>query len=142
MFDKSKLTQLQYKVTQEAATEPAFQNEYWDNKKNGIYVDIISGKPLFSSLDKFDSGCGWPSFTKPIQQELIFNKDDFSHGKHRIEVLSADTKSHLGHVFKDGPIEEGGNRFCINSASLKFIAEEEMEKLGYGYLLTIFKNNN
>ncbi len=127
---KQKLTPTQFQVTQQSGTEPPFRNEFWDNKKPGIYVDIVSGKPLFSSLDKFDSACGWPSFSKPIEKSEIQEKRDTSHGMTRTEVRSATADSHLGHVFDDGP-QPAGLRYCINSASLKFIPLEEMEKAGY-----------
>jgi methionine-R-sulfoxide reductase len=135
---KQKLTPLQFEVTQNNATEPPFRNEYWDNHRDGIYVDIVSGTPLFSSLDKFDSGCGWPSFTKPIKEESIKEKPDYSYGMVRTEVRSQDADSHLGHVFDDGPIEKGGLRYCINSAALRFIPKEDMEKEGYGEYLILF----
>jgi methionine-R-sulfoxide reductase len=135
---KKKLTPEQFAVTQEAATEPPFQNEYWDNHKQGIYVDIVSGKPLFSSLDKFDSGCGWPSFTKPLTGTDVVEHTDTSFGMTRTEVRSTVADSHLGHVFDDGPADKGGLRYCINSASLKFIPVEEMEKAGYGQYLAPF----
>jgi methionine-R-sulfoxide reductase len=135
---KKKLTPEQFAVTQEAATEPAFHNEFWDNHKPGIYVDIVSGKPLFSSLDKFDSGCGWPSFTAPLNQTDVVEHTDNSYGMGRTEVRSAVADSHLGHVFDDGPTDKGGLRYCINSASLKFIPVEEMEKDGYGPYLEPF----
>ena len=135
---KKKLTAEQFAVTQEAATEPAFHNEFWDNHKPGIYVDVVSGKPLFSSLDKFDSGTGWPSFTKPVEKNEVVEKTD-SDGM-RTEVRSQTADSHLGHVFDDGPADKGGLRYCINSASLKFIPVEEMEKAGYGqYLISFVK---
>ncbi|HEY5232295.1 MAG TPA: peptide-methionine (R)-S-oxide reductase MsrB [Verrucomicrobiae bacterium] len=135
---KKKLTPEQFAVTQEAATEPAFHNEFWDNHKPGIYVDIVSGKPLFSSLDKFDSGCGWPSFTQPLASTDIVEHTDNSYGMSRTEVRSTAADSHLGHVFDDGPADKGGLRYCINSASLKFIPVEEMEKAGYGQCLAPF----
>ena len=129
---KKKLSKEQYDVTQKNYTELPFQNEYWSNKEKGIYVDIVTGMPLFVSSDKYDSGCGWPSFTKPIDKNAIVYKRDISHGMERTEVRSKNAESHLGHVFTDGPIEEGGLRYCINSASLKFIPLSQMEKNGYG----------
>jgi len=135
---KQKLTAEQFAVTQQSATEPPFHNEFWDNHKPGIYVDIVSGKPLFSSLDKFDSGCGWPSFTKPVNSTDVVERTDHSFGMARTEVRSKDADSHLGHVFDDGPSDKGGLRYCINSASLKFIPVEEMEKAGYGQYLEPF----
>jgi len=135
---KKKLTAEQFAVTQQSATEPAFRNEFWDNHQAGIYVDIVSGKPLFSSLDKFDSGCGWPSFTKPLAATDVVEHTDNSYGMNRTEVRSKDADSHLGHVFDDGPSDKGGLRYCINSASLKFIPVAEMEKAGYGGYLGPF----
>lgn len=132
-FQDDELSDMQYKVTKENGTEPPFMNEYWNNKKKGIYVDIISGKPLFSSEDKFDSGTGWPSFTKPINDGEILDIKDMSHGMIRTEVRSKAGDAHLGHVFDDGP-GPNGKRYCINSASLKFIPEEDLEKEGYGHL--------
>jgi methionine-R-sulfoxide reductase len=135
---KQKLTAEQYAVTQQSATEPAFHNEFWDNHKPGIYVDVVSGKPLFSSLDKFDSGCGWPSFTQPLAAKDVIEHTDNTFGMSRTEVRSKDADSHLGHVFEDGPADKGGLRYCINSASLKFIPVTEMEKADYGQYLTPF----
>ncbi|MCV9962723.1 peptide-methionine (R)-S-oxide reductase MsrB [Pararhizobium sp. BT-229] len=127
-----KLTPEQYRVTQMNGTERPFTGEYTDNKVPGIYVDIVSGEPLFASADKFDSGCGWPSFTKPIVPANVAELRDRSHGMIRTEVRSAHGDSHLGHVFPDGPQDRGGLRYCINSASLRFIPREEMEAAGYG----------
>nr|WP_225983580.1 MULTISPECIES: peptide-methionine (R)-S-oxide reductase MsrB [Bacillaceae] len=131
------LTPMQYDVTQRSGTEPPFRNEYWDNQQEGIYVDIVSGKPLFSSKDKYDAGCGWPSFTKPIDESEVIEKDDYSHGMRRVEVRSNEADSHLGHVFPDGP-GPAGIRYCINSAALKFIPKEELEKEGYGRYVKLF----
>ncbi|OTQ75548.1 MULTISPECIES: peptide-methionine (R)-S-oxide reductase MsrB [unclassified Gilliamella] len=133
------LTPMQYHVTQQNGTEPPFDNQYNANHREGIYVDIVSGEPLFTSLDKFDSGCGWPSFSKPINQQQIIEKEDNSHGMNRIEVRSSKADSHLGHVFTDGPAALGGLRYCINSAALKFIPKEELETQGYGEYLRLFK---
>jgi methionine-R-sulfoxide reductase len=138
-FDVSRLTPLQKAVTLENATEPPFENEYWDNEQPGIYVDIISGKPLFSSLDKFDSGCGWPSFAKPLTSEEINEKNDFSYGMIRTEVRSVTADAHLGHLFDDGPRELGGLRYCINSASLKFIPYDKLDEEGYSAYKKLFK---
>ncbi len=129
------LNPMQYAVTQESATERPGTGEYLDNKKPGIYVDIVSGEPLFASSDKFDSGCGWPSFTKPIEPAHVRELSDGTHGMIRTEVRSAHGDSHLGHVFNDGPRDRGGLRYCINSASLKFIPREEMQAKGYGDFL-------
>jgi len=127
---RQKLTRMQYEVTQHAATEPPFRNEFHDDHQPGLYVDIASGQPLFSSLDKFDSGCGWPSFSRPLVENEVVNLNDTSHGMVRTEVRSKLADSHLGHVFNDGP-GPTGLRYCINSASLRFIPVEEMEKAGY-----------
>ena len=135
---KKKLTPEQFAVTQQAATEPAFQNEYWNNHAPGIYVDVVSGEPLFSSLDKFDSGCGWPSFTKPLVGEKLIENTDSTFGMTRTEVRSPVADSHLGHVFDDGPSDKGGLRYCINSASLRFIPLDKMEAAGYGAQLAPF----
>lgn len=133
---KKTLSEIQYRVTQEKGTEPPFENEYWNNREKGIYVDIVTGSPLFISTDKFDSGCGWPSFTKPIDKNVVKFKRDSSFGMERTEVRSKEGDSHLGHVFNDGPIEDGGLRYCINSASLKFIPLAEMKKEGYGEFIS------
>ena len=135
---KKTLSPMQFEVTQQCGTEPPFRNAYWDNHKPGIYVDVVSGEPLFSSLDKFDSGTGWPSFTKPVDGTEIAEKKDVSYGSVRTEVRSKVADSHLGHVFDDGPRDRGGLRYCINSASLKFIPVESMEEAGYGKLLGPF----
>jgi peptide methionine sulfoxide reductase msrA/msrB len=136
---KEKLTDIQRYVTQKNGTERPFQNEYWDNKEDGIYVDIVSGEPLFSSLDKYDSGTGWPSFTKPLEKESVFEKEDKGLWGARTEIRSTKADSHLGHVFDDGPKDKGGKRYCMNSASLKFIAKADLEKQGYGQYLKLFK---
>jgi peptide-methionine (R)-S-oxide reductase len=132
------LTPTQFKVTQKDATEPAFRNEFWNNHDDGIYVDIVSGEPLFSSTDKFDSGSGWPSFTRPIDSSNVVQHRDKSWGMVRIEVRSAGGDSHLGHLFDDGPKAEGGLRFCINSAALRFIPVDELEQHGYGDYRNLF----
>ena len=136
---RQRLTPEQYRVTCEADTEPAFHNAYWDNHRAGIYVDVISGKPLFSSLDKFDSGTGWPSFTKPIDRANVVEHTDRSFGMERTEVKSKDSNAHLGHLFDDGPAEKGGMRYCMNSASLKFIPVEKLKEAGYGEYLPMFE---
>jgi peptide methionine sulfoxide reductase msrA/msrB len=135
---KKKLSSEQFAVTQQCGTEPPFHNAYWDNHKPGIYVDVVSGEPLFSSLDKFDSGTGWPSFTRPLQATEVVEKKDSTLGMVRTEVRSKMADSHLGHVFDDGPADKGGLRFCINSAALKFIPVEEMDQAGYGQYLEPF----
>ena len=132
------LTPEQYQVTQKSGTEPAFTGEYGDNHEPGLYVDIVSGEPLFASVDKFDSGTGWPSFTKPVDNGNVVENRDRSHFMIRTEVRSAHGDSHLGHVFPDGPQEAGGLRYCINSASLRFIPRDELEKEGYGQYLSMF----
>ncbi len=136
---REQLTPLQYAVTQENATEPPFKNAYWDEDRKGIYVDVTTGEPLFVSTDKFDSGCGWPSFSKPIDAARMVEKSDHSHGMIRTEVRSATGDAHLGHVFNDGPKDKGGLRYCINSASLRFIPKEKMELEGYGDYLELVK---
>lgn len=136
---RRRLTDIQFRVTQENGTELPFQNEYYDEFREGIYVDIVSGEPLFVSADKFESGCGWPSFSKPIDPELVKEFRDTSHGMHRTEVRSKGSDSHLGHVFSDGPVEKGGLRYCINSAALKFIPKERMQDEGYGEYLFLLR---
>lgn len=132
---KQKLTPLQYDITQKSETERAFSNEYWDTFDAGIYVDVATGEPLFSSKDKYESGCGWPSFTQPITPEVVHFEKDTRYNMVRTEVRSRSGDSHLGHVFEDGPAEAGGLRYCINSASIRFVPLEKMEELGYGYLI-------
>jgi peptide-methionine (R)-S-oxide reductase len=137
----SRLTAKQYQVTQEGATEPAFRNEFWDNKEPGIYVDVVSGEPLFASVNKYDSGSGWPSFTVPIDKDNVIERSDKSYGMVRTEVRSAHGDSHLGHVFPDGPSSEGGLRYCINSAALRFIPVGDLEREGYGDYRALFETS-
>lgn len=134
----SRLTDSQYHVTQEDGTEPAFHNEYWNNHEPGIYVDVVSGEPLFSSTDKYDSGTGWPSFTRPIVADAVRTRTDRSLWMTRTEVRSAGADSHLGHVFDDGPAEAGGQRYCMNSAALRFVPVAELEAQGYGEYRALF----
>jgi peptide-methionine (R)-S-oxide reductase len=135
----SRLSREQFRVTQQSATERPFENAYWDHDAPGLYVDIVSGEPLFSSLDKFDSDCGWPSFTKPVDPENVEERSDNTHGMSRTEVRSSHADSHLGHVFDDGPRAAGGLRYCINSASLRFIPLDELESEGYGEYVKLFE---
>jgi peptide-methionine (R)-S-oxide reductase len=128
----ARLTPTQRAVTQESATEPAFDNEFWDHKEAGVYVDVASGEPLFASTKKYDSGCGWPSFTVPLEPGNVVEREDLSYGMVRTEVRSTHGDSHLGHVFPDGPVGEGGLRYCINSAALRFVPYEDLEAEGYG----------
>ncbi|MEH7340590.1 peptide-methionine (S)-S-oxide reductase MsrA [Priestia megaterium] len=135
---KTTLTPIQYEVTQNDATEPPFRNEFWDHTEDGIYVDIVSGEPLFSSTDKYDAGCGWPSFTKAINKDEVKENMDVSHNMVRTEVRSKTANSHLGHLFDDGPQDAGGLRYCINSAALRFVPKEDLEKEGYGEYAVLF----
>ena len=135
---KQPLTEMEKYVTEENGTEPAFHNAYWDNHATGIYVDVRSGKPLFSSTDKFDSGTGWPSFAKPIDAKAVYDVKDTSHGMMREEVRSASSHGHLGHVFDDGPADKGGLRYCINSAALRFIPKDKLKAEGYSEYLHLF----
>ena len=135
----ARLSREQFRVTQQGATERPFENAYWDHDAPGLYVDIVSGEPLFSSLDKFDSECGWPSFTKPVDPENVEERSDNTLGMSRTEVRSSHADSHLGHVFDDGPRDAGGLRYCINSASLRFIPLDELESEGYGQYLKLFE---
>ncbi|GAA1539250.1 peptide-methionine (R)-S-oxide reductase [Microbacterium ginsengiterrae] len=134
----SRLTEAQYRVTQEDGTEPAFRNRYWDNHEPGIYVDVVSGQPLFSSTDKFDSGTGWPSFTKPIDVDAVSTKTDRKLWMPRTEVRSTGADSHLGHLFPDGPEEAGGMRYCMNSAALRFVPADRLVEEGYGQYRSLF----
>ncbi len=136
----AQLSPEQFRVTQQNATERPFENAYWEHHEPGLYVDIVSGEPLFTSLDKFDSGCGWPSFTKPLDSGNVVERHDASHGMRRIEVRSNFGDSHLGHVFPDGPRETGGLRYCINSASLRFIPLDRLQADGYGSYRNLFEN--
>jgi peptide-methionine (R)-S-oxide reductase len=135
----SRLSPEQYRVTQRNGTERPFENDYWNHHEPGLYVDLVSGEPLFTSFHKFDSGCGWPSFTTPIEPENVIEKRDTSHGMIRTEVRSSYGDSHLGHVFPDGPPEAGGLRYCINSASLRFVPLDQLESEGYGSYLKLFQ---
>lgn len=135
----ARLTPEQYRVTQEEGTEPAFRNRYWNHHEPGIYVDVVSGQPLFASTDKYDSRSGWPSFTKPIEPDAVTRKVDRSLFMQRVEVRSAGADSHLGHVFDDGPVEAGGLRYCMNSAALRFVPAEELEAQGYGRYRSLFQ---
>lgn len=136
---RKKLSPLQYQVTQQEGTEPPFNNEYWDNKHSGIYVDVVSGEPLFSSLDKYNSGTGWPSFTRPLEPENIVTRTDFKLFMARTEVRSKHAGSHLGHVFEDGPAPTG-QRYCMNSAALRFVPQEQLEQQGYGEYRSLFND--
>ncbi len=136
----AQLTSDQYQVTQNAATEPPFRNEFWNHKEAGIYVDVVSGEPLFASTTKYDSGCGWPSFTAPLVPENVKENSDRSLGMVRTEVRSTHADSHLGHVFDDGPVDQGGLRYCINSAALRFVPYDELDEQGYGEYQSLFEN--
>ena len=137
-FSTDHLTPIQKKVTMEGGTEAPFKNEYWNHKEAGIYVDVINGEPLFSSTDKFDSGTGWPSFSRPISENMVDEHSDTKFGMRRTEVKSSATNAHLGHVFNDGPAEAGGLRYCINSASMRFVPTADLEAEGYGEFLSLF----
>lgn len=134
-----RLSDIQFRVTQQAGTEPAFRNEYWNNHEPGIYVDVVSGQPLFSSTDKYDSGTGWPSFTRPLTQDAVRAESDVSHGMIRTEARSSEANSHLGHIFDDGPADAGGIRYCMNSAALRFIPTSELDAQGYGEYRSLFE---
>lgn len=136
------LTEEQFRVTQQDGTERPFHNAYWDNKEPGLYVDVVSGEPLFASTDKFDSGTGWPSFTRPVQSENVVENRDTSHGMVRTEVRSSSGDSHLGHLFPDGPADKGGMRYCINSASLRFVPKDQLEAEGYGDFIHLFEQGD
>lgn len=133
------LSEMEKKVTLSNGTEPPFRNEYYNNQEDGIYVDLYTGEPLFTTKEQYDAGCGWPSFTKPIKREMISEKSDRSHGMARTEVRTGESDIHLGHVFTDGPQEEGGLRYCINSAALRFIPKRDLEETGYGEFLPLFE---
>lgn len=137
-----RLTDAQFRVTQKDATEPAFRNEYWNNHADGIYVDVVSGQPLFASTDKYDSGTGWPSFTRPIDADAVTTKSDRSLWMTRTEVRSSGADSHLGHVFDDGPQQDGGLRYCMNSAALRFVPAADLESEGYGAYRSLFSTEN
>jgi peptide-methionine (R)-S-oxide reductase len=136
----AQLSPEQYEVTQQCGTEPAFRNEFWNNHEPGLYVDVVSGEPLFASVNKFDSGTGWPSFTVPVEPGNVVERQDRSYGMVRTEVRSAHGDSHLGHVFPDGPAAEGGQRYCINSASLRFVPVDDLEREGYGDYRKLFED--
>ena len=137
---QERLSEIQFRVTQKNGTEPPFRNAYWDNTEPGIYVDVVSGEPLFLSKQQYDAGCGWPSFTAPISKDVVTYNKDSSHGMIRTEVRSSDSDSHLGHVFTDGPEKEGGLRYCINSAALRFIPKDDLAKEGYGHLAPLMQD--
>lgn len=136
------LTDLQYEVTQEGGTEPPFKNAFWDHKEEGLYVDVVTGEPLFSSTDKYNSHSGWPSFTKPLEKNAVTEHRDDSHGMHRVEVRSREGASHLGHVFPDGPQDQGGCRYCINSAALRFVPKDQLAQEGYEDYLALFEGTD